>query len=239
MRHHKILSVMTPAADVISVGVGTPYKEIARLLAEHEISAVPVLDPQSRVCGVVSEADLLLKESRAEPRKVSLFAGREEDEAQAKAAGTTALDLMSSPAVTVGPDEDVARAARLMEDRHVKRLPVVDEDGRLAGIVSRRDILGLFVRPDDEIRSEIVEDLLLKTLWVDPSGLDIRVEEGVVTLRGEVETLSLADLIGRLVLRADGVVDVVNQLGYARDDSEDRLSPGRLHGVFERRRPGT
>lgn len=239
MRHRLVLNVMTPAEDVVVVRADTPFKEVARRLAEGRVSAVPVVDEHSRVIGVVSEADLLYKESRLEPRKPSLFGGRQEARAREKADAVFAGDLMTYPAVTIGPGDDVVRAARRMEDHAVKRLPVVDEDDRLLGIVSRHDLLRLFTRPDAEIRTEILQDVLLRTLWIDPGGVEVSVADGVVRLRGTVEARSVAELVGRVVSRTDGVVDVVNELGYARDDSGDRPAPSALHGVFEHRRPGS
>jgi CBS domain-containing protein len=230
---------MTPAQDVVVVQAGTPFKEVARVLADRGISAVPVVDEHTRVIGVVSEADLLYKESRLEARKPSVFDGRQEARARHKADAVIAADLMSSPAITIGPGDDVVRAARRMEDHKVKRLPVVDEDGRLVGIVSRRDLLRLFTRPDAEIRSEILEDVLLRTLWIDPREVDVSVLDGVVRLCGTVEARSVADLVGRVVRGTDGVVDVVNEIGYVRDDSGDKPAPSALHGVFQHRQPGS
>lgn len=234
MRHRTVSSVMTSADEVVSVRRDTSFKEIAGLLSEHRISAVPVLDEDSRVIGVVSEADLLAKESGMEPRQTPLFAGRRERVAsQAKGSATIAADLMSAPAVTIGLNEDVVYAARLMESRHVKRLPVTDEDGRLVGIVSRRDIVRLFVKPDPDIREEIAEDVILGALWIDPTALEIAVVDGVVHLHGQVETRSLAGLVGAVVRRTDGVVSVVNRLTWARDDTRDQLPGSPYHGVFE------
>jgi len=233
-----VLNIMTPAEHVVVVHADTPFKEIARRLAERRISAAPVVDEQTRVVGVVSEADLLYKESRLEPHKTSVFGGRQETRARDKAEATVARDLMTSPAVTVGPGDDVVRAARLMEDRKVKRLPVVDEDGRLLGILSRHDLLGLFTRPDAEIRSEILEDVLLRTLWIDPREVDVSVTDGVVRLRGTVENRSVAEMVAKLVRRTDGVVQVVDEIGYARDDTGDKPPPSPLYGAFEHRRPG-
>jgi len=139
----------------------------------------------------------------------------------------------------VGPEDDAVRAARLMEEHRVKRLPVVDEAGRLAGIVSRHDLLGLFTRPDAEIRSEILDEVLLGMLWIDPREMDVQVDDGVVRLRGTVEARSVAEMVAGLVRRTDGVVQVVDEVEYVRDDSGYKPSPGQLHGVFERRRPGT
>ena len=236
MRHRTVSSIMTPADEVVSVRKGTSFKEIAELLAEHRISAVPVLDEDSHVVGIVSEADLLAKESGMEPRQTPLFAGRKDRlTSLAKGTATVAGELMTAPAVTIGLNEDVVYAARLMEGRRVKRLPVTDEDGRLVGIVSRRDILRLFIKPDPAIREEIAGDVILGALWIDPAELEIAVVDGVVHLHGQVETRSLAGLIGAVVRRTDGVVGVVNRLTWARDDTRDRVPGSRYHGVFERR----
>lgn len=238
MKHRKISNVMTAGDAVVRVTAETPYKEIARLLTGRGISAVPVVDDEGRTVGVVSEADLMAKESRQEPRKAPLFAGHRERDLETKSAGMTAAELMTTPAVVIGPDADVVRAARLMEDRRVKRLPVVDETGHLVGIVSRRDLIGLFLRPDEEIRAEIAEDVVLGTLWIDPNSLDISVQDGVVTLRGEVETWSAADLICRLTLRVDGVVEVLDELTFAHDDRHDRPSADRYSDILRRRGAG-
>jgi CBS domain-containing protein len=227
---------MTPAEQVTSVGPATGYKEIARLLTEHRISAVPVLDGASQVIGVVSEADLLVKESLLEQRHAPLLAGPRTHETQAKAAGRTAGELMTAPAITIGPDEDVVQAAKLLEARRVKRLPVTDPQGRLLGIVSRRDILRVFLRTDEEIRAEVRDDLLLRMLWIDPAPLDVTVIDGVVHLHGEVATRSLAELVGTLVRRTDGVVAVVDNLSFAVDDAKHEAQPRQLHGVFDSRK---
>lgn len=238
MRHRKISSVMTAGDAVVRVSADTPFKEIARLLAARGISAVPVVDREERVIGIVSEADLLAKESRQEPGKAPLFAGRRERVLESKAAGMTAGELMTSPAITIDPDSDVVRAARTMEDRRVKRLVVTDEQGRLVGIVSRRDLIGVFLRSDEEIRTEIAEDVVRAVLWMDPAALDISVAEGVVTLRGEVETWTVADLLSRVTARVDGVVEVLNELTYAHDDRHDHLPDGRFGGILQRGYPG-
>jgi CBS domain-containing protein len=223
---------MTPVERVVSVQVGATYKEVAGLLDEHRISAVPVLDESSRVLGVVSEADLLAKESVVEEEPAPRIAGTRAQAVRAKAAATTAGELMTSPAVLIGPDEDVAHAARLMRDRRVKRLPVADPEGRLLGIVSRSDVLSVFLRSDADIREEVAEDIVRGILWVDPSSLAIEVHEGVVTLAGQMSTKSFVELIGALARRADGVVDVVNNLTYEFDDSKEDVDPPKYYGIL-------
>jgi CBS domain-containing protein len=218
MEHRKVGALMTRADDVVSVREHTTFKEIASLLLEHGISAVPVLDAAGCVAGVVSEADLMIKESRAEDLHFAANASSQTRESAAKSAGMTARDVMTSPAVTIGPDSDAVDAARLMEEMVVTRLPVVDDAGRLVGIISRRDILRVFVRADEEIREEIRDEIVGRLLWLDPDELVVEVGNGVVGLAGEVETRSLAELAGSVIGRVDGVVSVLNGLTYKVDD---------------------
>jgi CBS-domain-containing membrane protein len=205
--------------DVCTVDLETPFKRVAQLLAERRVSALPVLDGDGRVVGVVSEADLLLKEEFPEgPAGGGLFEGRRRRAARAKAAGDTAAELMTSPAVTVGPDAAVAEAARLLHRHGVKRLPVVDPAGPLLGIVSRADLLKVFLRPDDEIAADVRQDVLARSLWVDPDGIGVDVRDGVVTLTGQLELRSQVTIAVSLVHALDGVVDVVDELDFEVDD---------------------
>jgi CBS domain-containing protein len=137
---------------------------------------------------------------------------------RAKATAATAEELMTSPVVRIGPEEDIVQAARIMEARKVKRLPVTDPQGRLVGIVSRRDVLRVFLRPDEELREELVH--LLDMAGVTPADLRVQVRKGVVHLGGEVRYRRLAEIVGSLARRVDGVVDVVNRLTYVVDDTE-------------------
>lgn len=216
MDHRKISSVMTPAERVVTVPVDAPFKEIAEALAGHRVGAVPVVDAEQRVVGVVSEGDLLAKEARLETAPEDglglLFQHGEERREMHKAAATTALDLMTTPPVTIGAHQDVVEAARLMADEHVKRLFVTDSEGRLRGVVSRHDVLKVFTRADEDIRRDIVEDVLHGMFRLDPGEMDVRVEDGVVTLRGSVATEDRAELIRGTVRRTDGVVAVVDEI---------------------------
>lgn len=215
MTHRTVRELMT--RDVTTVGADTPYKAIVDLLGTRKISAVPVVDADRRVAGVVSEADLLAKvefEGAADPAP---FFDRNR-KARAKAGGTTAGDVMTSPAVTIAPDESVTAAARLMDRKRVKRLPVVDGDGRLVGIVSRRDVLRVFVQTDEAIRAEVVDDVLRRILWIEPPLVAVNVEDGIVTLTGELEQRSVVEIAVRLTTAVDGVVGVVNKLSYRVDD---------------------
>lgn len=198
MRNRSVADLMTPEA--VCVQRGTVFKEIARLLDEFGITAVPVIDDDGRPVGVVSEADLL--------RRHTSGAGSE-----------TAEGLMTSPAVVARPEWSAVEAARVMEDRHIKRLPVVDGSGRLIGVVSRSDLLQLFLRRDRAIQEEIVEDVLAGTLGVSPAAVTVQVDQGRVTLSGTLERKSLVRVVVRLCQSVDGVVDVVDRLSFADDDT--------------------
>lgn len=188
-----VRDVMT--TTVVSVRKDASFKEMAAMLRSRRISAFPVLDAADRVVGVVSEGDLLVKEAVL-AEGTSLLAALRHVGEDGKAKGVTAGDLMTHPAVTIGPDVQVADAARLMYDRRIKRLPVVSDSGRLVGIISRSDVLAVFSRPDAEIRHEVA-DRVLPDLVADPSGFEVRVRDGIVTITGtpltEQATHSLLD----------------------------------------------
>jgi CBS domain-containing protein len=205
--------------DVATVRSDTSFHDLTQLLAERKVSAVPVVGDDGRVLGIVSEADLLHKLEFADGVGGHAILERPAHRmSRAKAGGQLAKDLMTSPAVTLPIGASVVKAARLLESRHVKRAPVVDEDGRLVGIVSRADLLKVFLRADADIQREVVGDLL-KRLWIGPSELAVTVTDGVVTLQGEVEQRSLIDIVAHLVRSVDGVVEVITDLTYAIDDT--------------------
>ncbi|GAA1261834.1 CBS domain-containing protein [Streptomyces aureus] len=195
MRHRSVADLMTPSA--ITVQRGTAFKEVARLLDEFGITALPVVDDAGHPVGVVSEADLLQKHGSG---------------------SDTAADLMSAPAVTAQPGWSVVRAARLMRKNQIKRLPVVDDQNHVIGVVSRSDLIQLFLRRDRAIQEEILEDVLTQTLRISPSALTVDVVDGVVTLSGSVPRSSLVPIVLRLCQSVDGVVHVVDRLVYEQDD---------------------
>jgi CBS domain-containing protein len=207
-------AVMT--REVESVRPETPYKEIVERMLERRISALPVVGAAGQVLGVVSEADLMLKEEKPRHLGGALVQPRG-DEARAMARNAAAL--MTAPAVTVGEDASLTEAARLMHHRRVKRLPVVDEAGSLVGIVSRADVLSAFARSDESIETEVREDVLLRTLAIDPETVTVTVRDGVVRLEGELETRSLVRILERLVLGAEGVIGLDDRLRWALDDT--------------------
>lgn len=223
----KVEDIMT--RKVASVREDTPFKNIAATLLAHSVSALPVVDADGRVLGVVSEADLLHKEEFREqyyregykpPLKARLRHRLSQDRGRAarKARGERAADLMTAPAVTVPRHYSVVQASRLMEAHGVKRLPVVDREGVLVGVVSRSDLLKVFVRADEEVAREIRQEILDKALWAETAGVKIDVTGGVVTLRGRVERHSDALIAARMVGRVNGVVRVVDELTWEIDD---------------------
>ncbi|MFF7780089.1 CBS domain-containing protein [Streptomyces tanashiensis] len=193
MKHMMVGGLMTD--DVVSAVPVTSFREVAKMLAEHDISGVPVVDEDDRVVGVVSESDLLARHE------------------------LTARDLMTTPAVTVHAEETVADAARLMVRRGVERLPVVDEEERLVGIVTRRDLLCVYLRPDAEIRHRIREDVLSEAMDLPGDEVDVHVLDGVATLAGRVRRRSQALMLLALAERVDGVVAVVDRLSFHEDDT--------------------
>ncbi len=206
-----VKDVMT--THVVAVRKAASYKDIAISLREHRVSAFPVLDDDNRVVGVVSEADLLAKEALVYGSG-GRVAGVLHHRGQAKAAGITAEDLMSRPPVTIGRLALVTQAARLMYEKKVKRLPVVDEEGRLIGIVSRSDVLSVYSRPDSLIRREILDRVLLETLLVDPARFTVTVEAGIVTIEGTPETTMVGRDIIQEARHVEGVVAVRDRLTY-------------------------
>ncbi|WP_020524798.1 CBS domain-containing protein [Catelliglobosispora koreensis] len=218
MKRWTVADVMTTGA--ISVGEDTPYQEIVNRLAIHHVSAVPVVDSVGKVVGVVSEADLLRKvEFTGENTEPKTFEWGTKKVSRAKAHAATAHDLMSTPAITIQTDVPVVRAAQEMAQHNVKRLPVVDYLGRLTGIVSRADLLKVYLRSDTDIRDDIVDGVLRRILWLDPIGIQVDVADGVVTLNGRVERKSSAELVVHITKTVPGVTKVDGKLAWDVDDT--------------------
>jgi CBS domain-containing protein len=210
--------------EVVQAHREMSYKEVARLLHENRISGVPVVDHDDKVVGVISETDLIHRQAahaaREDGHRVRLPSLRRSSRAAlAKARATSAEQLMSTPAITVHPEQRVADAARMMERHRVERLPVVDEEDRLIGIATRRDLLRVFLRTDDEIRQEVLDDVLTRALCLPPHTVTVSVRDGMVTLEGRLENRSLVPQAIQLTWRVDGVVGVVNSLTCHNDDT--------------------
>ncbi len=212
-----VSDVMT--RTVVVVNDSAPFKDIVRRMQEFRVSAVPVVDDEQRLVGIVSEADLILKEDSELEEGRRLFEGRHRRLDRSKAAGVVAREVMTTPVITVGPDASLGEAARLMHRRGVKRLPVVNGGGRILGILSRADLLKVFLRGDAEIEQEIREDVIRRTLWIELDTIAVAVRDGVVSLGGQVERRSLIPVLHRLAAAVEGVVGVEEHLTYLVDDT--------------------
>ena len=237
MKHNKVGSVMT--TDVVRAEYGTPFKEVARLLGEHRISGLPVVDEDEKVIGVISETDLMVRQAETpdpyEPKKRHWPASvtRASRQRAAKVRARTAGQLMTQPPLTVHADNTIVEAARTMAQHHIERLPVLDEEHRLVGIVTRRDLLQVFLRSDADIRTEVVEEVLVHALWLPPRSIDVQVVEGVVTLSGHMERKSETEIAVSMTRQIDGVVAVVDKLTYRLDDARIQPQEQALHGVAD------
>ena len=204
-----VKDVMT--TEVVTVRRETTFKEMAAVLRRYRVSALPVVDDAGRVLGVVSEADLLAKEALADPGPVAELVHRKDVR---KAEGLTADELMTRPPVTAAPDDPIEQAARMMHFMRVKRLPVVNSGGQLVGIISRADVLAVFDRPDEDIRKDVADGLLLHEFLIDSRQFRVTVESGVVTMEGTPETAALGHALIRKARHVPGVVAVRDRLGY-------------------------
>ena len=204
------------STEVVAVRRHASFKEMAASLRQHRVSAFPVIDDDRKVIGVVSEADLLAREAAADARAglpgavTGLLYHQRHDKADALTAG----DMMTHPAVTVRPGDTVEHAARLMYTLQVKRLPVVDAGGYLIGIVSRSDVLAVFDRPDSEILAEITGDVILHEFLIDPALFVVTIRDGVVTIRGNLESANLGYELVTKIRHVRGVVAVRDELTY-------------------------
>jgi CBS domain-containing protein len=217
MKKWTVQDVMTH--EVVTVRFATSYHDIVSLMAARGVSAVPVVDEFDRVLGVVSEADLLLKIEYGSEDAPKFFAWGTRKKGKVKAHGATAAELMSTPPVTILPTASLTSAAKLLDSEHIKRLPVINDIGRLVGIVSRSDLLSVYLRPDHAIRDDIAEDVLRRVLQLDPSEAKVEVVEGIATLTGTVDRKSTAQIAVHLTRAVPGVIDVVDQISFAYDDT--------------------
>jgi CBS domain-containing protein len=216
----RVQDVMT--TEVLTVRSDTSLKDAAEILARNRISGLPVVDGENHVVGVLSEGDILFKERGAQEKKGVLerWLDLPLPEAAAKLEARTVGEAMTAPAVTIGRKRPLTEAANSMIDESVNRLPVVDEDRRLIGIVTRADLVRAFVRSDEEIGKEIEEDVIRRTLWIAPESIEVTVERGEVRLTGEVETKADAELIPAFVQRVPGVVSVLSKLRWPEESGE-------------------
>lgn len=209
-----VKDVMT--TRVVAVPQAAEYLEIVTVLRQHRVSAVPVLDDAGKVVGVVSEADLLGKLTAPPlPTGTIRLAWRLRERT---ATAVTASELMTTPAITITPDETVTEAARLLQARQIKRLPVVDRNDRLVGIISRADVLSVFERPDERIRDEVANAVIAGEFALNPDLFEVTVRSGIVTLTGSIDRRAVAlTLLGKIRF-LEGVVAVRDRLSYPPED---------------------
>lgn len=196
-----VVDLMT--TEVITVSKDTGLRQAAQLMFRNRVSGLPIVEADGTLAGIITEADFLRLEVERQEGNRSI--------------GETVGDVMSRGVVTVGPEAEIYEAAKVMAVQEVKRLPVVDDDGMLLGIISRADIVSLFTRPDDVIEDEIREDLIRRVLYIDPDDLVVEVANGVVTLSGDVETRREASILEELTGRLDGVFRVESNLTWAEE----------------------
>lgn len=218
----KISEIMT--TDVLTVSTETPLKEVARTLSEHEISGVPVVGADGRVAGVLAESDIVRQEQGAGADRQPGLLARLVEGPPLRVEARTAGEAMNAPASTIAPDDEVAEAARIMTEHGFNRLPVVDAAGELVGIVTRADLVRAFTRSDEEIERELREEVLLRTLWIDPASVRIGVREGEVTLEGDVAQKADAELLEHFATRVPGVVSVRSDLSWRLESPEPPAS---------------
>jgi CBS domain-containing protein len=209
----------------VTVGPAATVRDIARVLLEHDVSCVPVVDVGEQLVGVVSEADLVCREGYPTVRSHHLAAMIDEAVAEhrhhwtARAEGLTAQEIMTSEVVTCAPSETIGTVVRRMLRHGIRVLPVV-EAGQVVGVLSRHDILGLFDRPDTEIKASVTE-LLADPLWApDSHAVEVEVRDGVVILTGSVRHPSHKRLVRNLVGEVPGVVEVADRLTWESPDPE-------------------
>ncbi|HEX2746237.1 MAG TPA: CBS domain-containing protein [Streptosporangiaceae bacterium] len=217
MRHYQVRDVMT--ADPVTVTAATPVKDLADILVRQRVGALPVLTAQGKVVGIVTEADLLRKEELQRDLDGQHSMHLTYRARRALASAENAREIMSTHPATVRAGATVAEAARLIERHQVACLLVTDENDKLLGMVSPRDLLRVFLRPDAEIRAEIISGVLTGYLGTNPALVHVDVTDGVVRLAGELELKSMLSLVMPMIRDVDGVIDVEGQLSYAIDDT--------------------
>ena len=224
MKQPIVADVMT--TELVTVFPETPFKDVVDLVVGHAVSAVPVVDSHNRLLGVVSEADLLCKEEHVDDEDdahPSLFAGPHTRAEWRKAVGLTARDVMTAPVLTITSEAFLPNAARELAHAHVRRLFVVD-NGKLVGVLARRDLLRGFLRSDKDIQEDIEREVFHRTLWANPEMVRATVEHGVVTLTGRLEYQADVDIAEHLVKAMPGVVAVRNRLLYIWNGETNRVA---------------
>jgi CBS-domain-containing membrane protein len=220
----KVRDLMT--TDPLTATPEMLLKEAARLMVRNKVSGLPVVSDGDLV-GIVTEGDFLRQEAnRDQPYRFSLLDALFGDGPADPPAVETVAEVMTEHVITISPESSIGEAARVMANQRVKRLPVVDDDGILVGIISRADVVNAFTKPDEVIEDEVREDIVRRLLFLDPDDVGVTVADGVVTLEGEMENRTEAHLLEELTRRVEGVVRVDSQLTFLVDDQKaDRQYP--------------
>jgi len=203
---------------LITASPETTFQEAVRLLEDNRISGLPVIDRDGKLVGIVSEADLLNKAEKRQPDAYVLESRRHRLD-RSRASALDVASAMSRDIVSVLPDSPIALAAREMHARGFKRLPVVDSEGRLVGIVSRGDVLKVFLRSDAELAAEVRGILDHAERTFGDSRLTASVTGGVVDLDGILRSKNQVDATVRAVAAVDGVIGIYSHIAYKTDDA--------------------
>jgi CBS domain-containing protein len=214
----KVRDLMT--TDPLTVSADTLLKEAARTMVRNKVSGLPVISDGALI-GIVTEGDFLRQEAnRDQPYRFSLLDALFGEGSVDPPAVETVSEVMTENVITIRPEATIGEAARVMANKRVKRLPVIDDDGALIGIISRADVVNAFTKPDEIIEDEVREDIVRRLLFLDPEDVGVSVEDGVVTLDGEMENRTEAHLLEELTRRVEGVVRVNSQLTFLVDDQK-------------------
>ena len=220
----KVSELMTE--KVLTIGPEAPIKDVAAILVANGISGLPVCDIEGAVLGVISEGDILYKEHDPAEGHMGgplgwIIEGAPDPKSFIKAKALTARKAMTSPAITIAPYESVSQAARIMSERHINRLPVVRNE-KLVGIVTRGDLVRAFTRTDAELEAELKQDVLQRTMWIDPGKVAVNVKNGVATLSGRLPIRSDVEMLNKLAARVPGVVAVESTVEWDVDETTRR-----------------
>ena len=214
----KVRDLMT--TDPLTVSADTLLKEAARTMVRNKVSGLPVIGDGALI-GIVTEGDFLRQEAnRDQPYRFSLLDALFGEGPVDPPAAEAVAEVMTENVITIRPEATIGEAARVMANKRVKRLPVIDDDGALIGIISRADVVNAFTKPDEIIEDEVREDIVRRLLFLDPEDVGVSVEDGVVTLDGEMENRTEAHLLEELTRRVEGVVRVDSQLTFLVDDQK-------------------
>ncbi len=210
----RVLDIMS--IDVLTVSPEESLKAAARLMVERGVSGLPVVNAEGKLVGIITEADFLEREAdRSHRRLLDALMHKPDTVSEAETVG----QVMSTHPVVIYPEASVTEAARVMSHHHVKRLPVVNDEGRLQGIISRGDVVTVFTRPDDVIEDEVREDIIDRVLLLDGDSIDVTVDEGIVKLSGRLPTRTDKRLLEEMVRRVDGVVSMESDVTFEIDDT--------------------